>query len=62
MKKYTRIAYLVIIVLILLFGFFVYKVSGKNSTDGDVKEKSLSEIKYLESKFLNLYLKIPHMY
>lgn len=55
MKKYTRIAYLVIIVLILLFGFFVYKVSGKNSTDGDVKEKSLSEIKYLESKFLNLF-------
>lgn len=55
MKKYTIIAYIALILIILLFGFFVYKVSGKNNSDEDAKNKTLSEVKYLESKFLNLF-------
>ena len=30
MKKYKKIAYMSLIVLILLAGFFIYKVLGKN--------------------------------
>lgn len=55
MKKYTIISYISLILIVLLFGFFVYKVSGKNNSDENVKNKTLSEVKYLESKFLNLF-------
>lgn len=55
MKKYTKISYILLIIIVLLFGFFIYKVSGKNKSSEDVKSKSISEIKHLESKFLNLF-------
>lgn len=55
MKKYTKIAYFAVILLIILVGFFMYKVSGKNEKNEDIKSKSLSEIKYIENKFLNLF-------
>lgn len=55
MKKYTIISYISLILIVLLFGFFVYKVSGRNNSDENVKNKTLSEVKYLESKFLNLF-------
>lgn len=55
MKIYNKIAYMVIILVAIALGFSVYKVYGKNGEDEDIKNKSLSEIKYLESKFLNLF-------
>lgn len=55
MKKYKKIAYISLIILILLSGFFVYKVIGKNNSNEDIKSKSLSELKFLESKFLGLF-------
>lgn len=55
MKKYTKIAYIAVILLIILIGFFMYKVSGKNEKNEDIKSKTSSEIKYIESKFLNLF-------
>lgn len=61
MKKYTIISYTALIVIVLLFGFFVYKVSGKNGTDENVKSKTLSEVKYLESKFLNLFNQVNNI-
>lgn len=55
MKKYSKILYIILAIIILLFGFFIYRVSGKNGADEDVKGKSLSEIKFLEGKFLDLF-------
>lgn len=61
MKKYTRIAYIVLILIILLSGFFIYKVSEKNSSDEDLKNKTFSEVKFLESQFLNLFNEINNI-
>ena len=55
MKKYTKIAYIVLILIILASGFFIYKVSGKNESNEDIKSKTLADVKYLENKFLNLF-------
>ena len=50
MKIYNKIAYIVIILIAIDLGFSVYKVYGKNKEDENTKNKTLSEIKYLESK------------
>ena len=55
MKKYSKIAYLILIVLVLLSGFGVYKMINKNHPKQDQKAKALSEIKYLENKFSDLF-------
>lgn len=55
MKKYTKIAYIVLILIVFLSGFFIYKVSGKNSPNEKIGEKTLSEVKHLESEFQNLF-------
>lgn len=55
MKKYKKIAYMSLIVLILLAGFFIYKVLGKNDGNEDIKSKSLAEVKFLEEKFTGLF-------
>lgn len=55
MKKYTKIAYIALILIVLLSGFFIYKVSGQNKSNENLKEKTLSEIKHLENEFQNLF-------
>ena len=55
MKKYSKIAYIVLILIIFLSGFFIYKVSGKDSSSEDSKAKTLSDVKHLENKFQNLF-------
>lgn len=56
MKKYKLSAYAVlIIIIIIIIGIVVYKVYGQNNKNNDIKEKTLSEVKYLENKFLNLF-------
>ena len=55
MKKYTKIAYIALILIVLLSGFFIYKVSGQNKSNENIKEKTLSEIKHLENEFQNLF-------
>lgn len=56
MKKYKIIAYITLIIIVLLCGFFVYKVFAKNDAGNEkLKEKSLSEIKYIDSKFISLF-------
>lgn len=55
MRKYTKIAYIVLILIIFLLGFFIYKVSGKNSSNESIKEKALVEVKHLESEIQNLF-------
>lgn len=61
MKKYTKIAYIVLILLILLASFFIYKVLAKNTSDEDIRSKSLAEIKYIENKFSNLFNQINNI-
>lgn len=55
MKKYTKIAYIVLILIILLSGFFIYKVFGKNNSNENLEEKTLTEVKHLENEFQNLF-------
>lgn len=55
MKKYNKIAYVFLTAIILLSGFFIYKVSGKNDGDEDTNKKTLAEIHYLEGKFSSLF-------
>lgn len=61
MKKYSKILYIILALIILLFGFFIYNVSGKNEADEDIKNKSLAEIKFLEGKFLDLFNKLNNI-
>lgn len=56
MKKYTKIMYITLILIVLLSGFFIYKVSGKNNSSNEkIGEKTLSDVKHLESEFQNLF-------
>lgn len=55
MKIYNKLAYIIITLVVFALGFSIYKVYGKNSAEENIKDKSLSEIKYLENKFLNLF-------
>ena len=55
MKKYTRIAYIALILIVLLSGFFMYKVFGKNNSNEKLDEKTLAEIKYFENEFQKLF-------
>lgn len=55
MKKYTKIAYIILILIIFLSGFFIYKVFGKNGSNENIEEKTLAEVKHLESEFQNLF-------
>lgn len=55
MKNYKRISYVILIIIILILSFTIYKVYGKNNEKEDSKEKTLSEIKHLESNFLEIF-------
>ncbi len=61
MKKYARIAFIFIILLILLSIFLVYKVSGKDESQEKIQEKSLSSIKYFDNKFTDLFNEINNI-
>ena len=39
----------------------MYKVSGKNNTNEDVKDKTLSEIEYLENELVNLFNEVNNI-
>lgn len=56
MKKYAIVAYIVLILIILMSGFFIYKSFGKaNDSDKKIEEKTLAEIKYMENQFQNIF-------
>ena len=61
MKKYARIAYIFLIIVILLSIFLVYKVSGKDESQEKIQEKSLSSIKYFDNKFTDLFNEINNI-
>lgn len=51
MKKFKKISYILLIVIIIVLGFVIYSISASD-TKQDVKEKTKSEIYYFESKFV----------
>lgn len=61
MKKYAKIAYIIVIIIVLAVGIFTYKVFSKDGTDENIKSKSLAEVKYLENKFLNLFNEVNNI-
>lgn len=53
MKKFKWFAYGFLILIIIILSFIIYFSIFKNK-DVDIKQKNLSEIQFLESKFVNL--------
>ena len=53
MKKYKKILYVFLIVVIFIIGIFLYTTISKGN-DEDEKEKSLAEVEYLEKKIVTL--------
>ena len=56
MKKFTKIAFIILIAVIIILAFALYtKASNNNSgSDNAQKDKTFAEIKYLESKLTDL--------
>lgn len=54
MRKFKRFAFLFLFLVIIILSFTIYTNASKDSRD-DIKEKSLSEIKYVESKLINMF-------
>ncbi|MCI8444663.1 MAG: hypothetical protein HFJ37_05930 [Clostridia bacterium] len=60
MKKYRKMVYLFLILVIAILGIMLYdKVSKANSKDG--KEKTFSEVKFLENKLVDLLNQMNHI-
>ena len=55
MKNLKKIAYSVLILIIIIAIFALYKVYGKDQKNGDIKQKALTEVKQVESTFLSLF-------
>ena len=54
MKNLKRIGYIVLIAIIIILGFIIYSNANKNN-ENNQQEKVLSEIKYIESKLVQLF-------
>ena len=54
MKNLKRIGYIVLIAIIIVLGFIIYSNANKNN-ENNQQEKVLSEIKYIESKLVQLF-------
>ena len=56
MKKYNKLAYMLLIFIVIICGFFIYRVFAKDGEDSeDVKSKAFSDVKFIESTFLSLF-------
>lgn len=60
LKNFKRIAYIVLLAIVVILGFTIYSNAVKNNK-GDDSSKSLAEIKFLESKFVNLFNKMNNI-
>ena len=54
LKNLKRIAYIVLILIIAILGFMIYSNASKDD-DNNQNEKTFSEIKYVESKLVELF-------
>ncbi len=55
MKKYKKIAYVFLVILVISFAFVVFKSYGNSNKKGSEKEKTLAEIDRVEYGFLNMF-------
>ncbi len=53
MKKYKKILYIFLIVVVFILGIFLYTTISKGNNE-DEKEKTLAEVEYLEKKIVTL--------
>ena len=53
MKKYKKILFLFLIIVVTILGIFLYTTVSKGNS-GDEKEKTLAEVEYLEKKIVTL--------
>ena len=60
MKKFKTMAYIVIIAIIIIFAISIYVNASKNNED-DQKSKTLSELEYIETKFVELFNKMNNI-
>lgn len=54
LKKFKKIAYMILILIIAILGFIIYSNASKNENNNQ-NEKVVSEIKYVESKLVELF-------
>lgn len=54
MKKFKKIVFLFLILVIVILSFTIYSSVANDKAD-DIKDKTLSEIKYFESKLINIF-------
>lgn len=55
MKKFYFLIYIVFIILVFISGFYLYSVKSKKSSQNEISEKVLSEISFLEKKFVDMF-------
>ena len=54
MKKFRRIAYIILIAIVVILSLTIYTNASKDNGETE-KEKVLAQIKYLETKLTNLF-------
>ena len=54
MKKFKKIAYIVLIAIVVILSLTIYTNANKNNEETE-KEKVFAQIKYLETKLINLF-------
>ena len=53
MKKFQKIAYIILVAIIVVLFYVIYVNASKNN-QVDQKQKTLTEIEWIESKIINL--------
>ena len=61
MKKYNKLAYLLLILILVALGIYIYKLNTRKDKTEEIKEKTLSDIQYIENKFVNLFNQINNI-
>lgn len=61
LKKYNKLAYLLLILILVALGIYIYKLNTKKDETEEIKEKTLSDIQYIENKFVNLFNQINNI-
>ena len=54
MKKFKIISYIILLIVLVILALTVY-TSAKQDNDKDEKEKVVSEIRYLDTKLVDLF-------
>lgn len=60
MKNFKRIAYIVLVAVIVILAFTIYSNAVKNNKGND-NSKALAEIKFMESKLVELFNKMNNI-